>query len=78
MSTDVDGAAEQGASLQSFADDAMKISGSLLQLIHLCHAASKVLKALGGAATRQRLIRAVQPENTGEQDQYADSRLGSC
>ena len=48
--TNVDGAAEQRASLQSFADDAMKISGSFLQLVHLCYTTSEVLEALSGAA----------------------------
>ncbi len=64
--TDVYGAAQQWSSLQSFADDTMKISGSFLQLVHLRHATSEVHKTFGGAAAGQCLVWAVQPQSTQE------------
>lgn len=66
--TDVDGAAQQRASLQGPADDAVEVGGRFPQLVHLRHAAREVLEALRRAAARQRLITAVQPgTQTGEE-----------
>lgn len=45
-STDVDGAAQQGSSLYGPADDAEEVVGGFPQLVHLRHAACKVLEAL--------------------------------
>lgn len=60
-STDVDGAAQQRSSLYGPADDAEEVVGGFPQLVHLRHAARKVLEALRRAAARQGLITAVQP-----------------
>lgn len=59
--TDVDGAAQQGASLQGPADDAVQVGGGFPQLVHLRHAAGEVLETLRRAAAGQRLVTAVQP-----------------
>lgn len=68
LGTDVDGAAQQRASLQGPADDAVEVGGRLLQLVHLCHATREVLEALRRAAARQRLVTTVQPgTQTGEE-----------
>lgn len=61
--TYVDGAAQQGAPLQCLADDVAHVARCPLEVIHLCYAASEILKALSGAAPRQRLVAAVQPEH---------------
>ena len=48
-STYVDGAAQQRASLQSFADYPVQVSGSAAELVHLRHTTCKVLKPFCGA-----------------------------
>ncbi len=60
-STNVYGAAQQWSSVYGPADDAVEVGGGFLQLVHLRHAACKVLKALWRAAAWQSLIAAVQP-----------------
>lgn len=60
-STDVYGAAQQWAPLYGPADDAEEVTGGFPQIVHLRHAACKVLKALWRAAAWQSLITAVQP-----------------
>lgn len=60
--TNVNGAAEQRAPLHSPADDAVEVRGGFSQLVHLCHAASEVLKAFWSAAADQSLVAAVQPD----------------
>lgn len=51
LRTHINRAAQQGASLQSFADDPVQISRSLAELIHLRHATRKVLKPFSGASS---------------------------
>lgn len=58
---DIDGAAQQGASFQSFVDDPVKVSGGAAQLVHLRHAARKVLEAFSGASSGQSLVGSIQP-----------------
>lgn len=43
--TDVYGAAQQRSPLYGPADDAVEVRGGFVQIIHLCHTASEVLKA---------------------------------
>ncbi len=64
FSTYIDGAAQQRASLQGFADDPGQISGGAAELVHLGHTACEVLKAFRGASSRKRLIGAIQPGYT--------------
>lgn len=59
--TYIDGAAKQGSSLQSLANDSGQVTRWLLEIIHFCYTSCEVLKALRGAAPRQSLVRAVQP-----------------
>lgn len=63
FSTDVNGAAEQRSSLYGSADDAVKVRGGFLQLVHLRHAAREVLEALWRAAAWQGLITSIQPDD---------------
>lgn len=58
----IDRAAQQRASVQRFVDYPVKISGSAAELVHLGHTTSEVLKPFCGAASRQGLIGAVQPD----------------
>ena len=58
----INGAAEQGASVQRLPDDAVQIPGGFAEFVHLRNPSSKILKALGGAASGQGLVRPVQPE----------------
>lgn len=69
-STDVYGAAQQRPPLYGPADDAVEVGGGFIQLVHLRHAARKVLKALGRAAAWQRLITAVQPGTQEEINEF--------
>lgn len=62
LSTCINRAAQQRASLQSFADYPVQISGSPAELIHFRHATCEVLKAFGSASSRQRLIGAIQSD----------------
>lgn len=64
FSTYIDGAAQQGASLQRFANYPVEISWSSAELIHLRHTTSEVLKPFSGAPSRQSLIGAIQPDST--------------
>lgn len=57
----IDWAAHQGASIQSFVDDPVKVSGGAAELVHLRHAARKVLKPFCGASARQSLVGSIQP-----------------
>lgn len=59
--TDVYGAAQQWSPFNGPADDAVEVGGGFVQLVHLRHAACKVLKALWRAAAWQSLITTVQP-----------------
>lgn len=63
-STCIDGAAQQGASVQSFADYPVQMSGSPAELVHLRHTTGEVLKPFSGASARQSLIGAIQPDTT--------------
>lgn len=66
----INGAAQQGASLQGFADYPVQVSGCFAELVHLRHAACEVLKTLSGAASRQSLIGAIQPDTTYKTHTY--------
>lgn len=57
----IDWAAQQGASIQSFVDDPVKVSRGAAELVHLRHAARKVLKPFCGASARQSLVGSIQP-----------------
>lgn len=71
LGTDVYGAAQQRAPLYGPADDAEEVGGGLRQLVHLRHAACKVLEALRRAAARQRFVTAVQPRDTRRDQQQS-------
>lgn len=60
--THIDGAAEEGAFLQSLLDDPEQVGRGLPELIPLRDAPREVLEALGGGAPRERFITAVDPE----------------
>lgn len=62
FSTYIDGAAQQGASLQSFAYYPVQIPGSSAELVHLRHTTCEVFKPFGGASSGQSLIGAIQPD----------------
>lgn len=49
--THINGAAQQGASLQRLEDDAVEVAGCLPQLVPFSDPTCEVLKALGGAAS---------------------------
>lgn len=66
VSTYIDRATQQRASLQGFANYPVEIFGSLAELVHLRHTTCEVLKAFSGAPSGQSLIRAVQPDTTLE------------
>lgn len=63
--THINGAAEKRAFLKRLLDDFEEVGRCLLQLIPLGNSTSEVLKALSGSATRERLIRSVQPARKG-------------
>lgn len=73
---DINGAAQQGASLQSFVDDPVKVSGGAAELVHLRHTARKVLEPLCGASSRQGLVGSIQPGTMEKKTlcTYASSR----
>lgn len=66
LTTHINGTPQQGASFESFADDAIQVPWSSLELVHLRHATSEVLKALSGAAAGQGFIRAIQSDRKPE------------
>lgn len=70
LSTDINRAAEQGSSLHSPADDAEEVRGGFDQIVHLCHAACEVLKALRRAPTWQSLVTAIQPGAQNEVNRF--------
>lgn len=65
--THIDGAAHEGASLQSFLHDLVELFGSLLHLVELSDSTGEILHGLGGVSTLQGLVGAVQPGRRGAQ-----------
>lgn len=65
--THIDGAAHEGASLQSFLHDLVELFGSLLHLVELSDSTGEILHGLGGVSTLQGLVGAVKPGRRGAQ-----------
>lgn len=63
--THVNGAAKERAFLKCLLNDFEEVGWCLLQLIPFCNSTGEVLKAFSGGATRERLIRAIQPAQKG-------------
>ena len=59
--THVDGAAQEGTSLERLEDDLVEVAGCLAQLIPLGDSACEVLKALRSAAPGEGLVAAIHP-----------------
>lgn len=59
--THINGAAKERALLECLLNDFEEVGGWLLQLIPFCNASGEVLEAFGGGATREGLIRSIQP-----------------
>lgn len=63
--THVNGAAKERAFLKSLLNDFEEVGWCLLQLIPFCNSTGEVLKTFSGGATRERLVRSVQPARKG-------------
>lgn len=59
--THVNGAAKERAFLKCLLNYSEEVGWCLLQLIPFCNTTSEVLETFSGGATRERLVRAVQP-----------------
>ncbi len=59
LSSHINRAAQQRASLQGFADDLVQVSWSLLELVHLWNPSSEILKTLSSGSSRESFIRAI-------------------
>lgn len=59
--THINGAAKERAFLKCLLNDFEEVGWCLLQLIPFCNSTGEVLKAFSGGATRERLIRSIQP-----------------
>lgn len=58
--TYIDGAAHEGASLQSFLHDLVELFGSFFHLVELSDPPSEILHGLSGVSSFQGLVGAVQ------------------
>lgn len=60
--TNINGASQKRASVQGFPNDFEEVGIWLAQVMTLSNASSKVLKALGGAASRKSLVASIYPK----------------
>ena len=75
--THINGAAKERAFLKRFVNDFEEVGWCLLQLIPFCNSTGEVLEAFSGGATRERLIRSVQPAQKGTHTQPSGSLFSS-
>lgn len=68
LSPYINRAAQQGAPIQSFADDLVQISGSFAEFVTLWHATCEVFKTFSGTSSRQSFIGSIQPDGHNEEE----------